>query len=146
MGQGSGRIEAARRERIRKRPDVDAALDDVVDEDAVRERDAVELLALVPLEPAASEDGRPGAIRRALRDRAFVGGLWLNTLPALFFGVLDVLVPLRLDDAGYGAIAIAAVFVTAGLVEVVVNPIVGRVSDRRGRLLVASRATSTASW
>jgi MFS family permease len=92
-------------------------------------------LALLPLEPATPEEGRPGAIRRALRDHAFVGGLWLNTLPALFFGVLDVLVPLRLDDAGYGAIAIAAVFVTAGLIEVVVNPIVGRVSDRHGRLL-----------
>ena len=53
----------------------------------------------------------------------------------MFFGVLDVLVPLRLDDAGYGAIAIASVFVIAGLVEVVLNPVVGRVSDERGRLL-----------
>ena len=72
---------------------------------------------------------------RALRDRVFVGGLWLNTLPALFFGAMDVLVPLRLDRAGYGALAIAAVFVVAGLVEVALNPVVGRVSDRRGRLL-----------
>ena len=101
-------------------------------------------VALVPLEPAAREEGRPGAIARALRDRAFVGGLWLNTLPALFFGVLDVLVPLLLDDAGYGAIAIAAVFVTAGLVEVAVNPLVGRLSDRRGRLLPV-RLSLTAS-
>ncbi len=100
--------------------------------------------ALFPLEPPGVEQGQPGAIRRALRDHAFVGGLWLNTLPALFFGVLDVLVPLRLDDAGYGAIAIAAVFVTAGLVEVVVNPIVGRVSDRHGRLLPV-RVSLTAS-
>ena len=92
-------------------------------------------LVLVPFDDPPAEERRPGAILRALRDRAFVVGLWLNTLPALFFGVLDVLVPLRLDDAGYGAIAIAAVFVTAGLVEVVVNPVVGRVSDRRGRLL-----------
>ncbi len=91
--------------------------------------------ALLPLAAAPLEHRRPGAIPRALRDRVFVGGLWLNTLPALFFGVLDVLVPLELDDAGYGALAIAAVFVTAGLVEVAVNPIVGRVSDRRGRLL-----------
>jgi MFS family permease len=60
--------------------------------------------------------------------------LWLNTLPALFFGALDVLVPLHLDTVGYGALAIAAVFVTAGLVEVAINPVVGRVSDRRGRL------------
>jgi MFS family permease len=92
-------------------------------------------LVLLPFDDAPTEERRPGAILRALRDRAFVVGLWLNTLPALFFGVLDVLVPLRLDGAGYGAIAIAAVFVTAGLVEVVVNPVVGRVSDRRGRLL-----------
>jgi MFS family permease len=93
------------------------------------------VLVVVSLEPAVPEDARPGAIGRALRDRLFVGGLWLNTLPALFFGVLDVLVPLHLDDAGYGAIAIAAVFVIAGLVEVGMNPLIGRVSDRRGRLL-----------
>jgi len=92
-------------------------------------------LVVVPLDRPASEEATPGAIGRAIRDRAFLGGLWLNTLPALFFGVLDVLVPLHLDDAGYGAIAIAAVFVVAGLIEVVLNPLVGRVSDRRGRLL-----------
>jgi MFS family permease len=74
-------------------------------------------------------------VRRVLHDRAFLGGLWLNTLPAFFFGTLDVLVPLHLDDAGYGALAIAAVFVAAGIVEIFVNPVVGRVSDRRGRLL-----------
>jgi len=91
---------------------------------------ALAVVGAPPREPA-----RPGAVRRALRDRAFIGGLWLNTLPALFFGTLDVLVPLLFDDAGYGALAIAAVFVTAGAVEVVVNPVVGRISDRRGRLL-----------
>jgi MFS family permease len=99
-------------------------------------------LAVLPLERPASEARSPGAIGRALRDRAFVGGLWLNTLPALFFGVLDVLVPLQLDEAGYGAIAIAAVFVAAGLTEVVLNPLVGRVSDRRGRLLPVRVALS----
>jgi MFS family permease len=92
-------------------------------------------LAVIPLGRPPSETASPGAIGRALRDRRFVGGLWLNTLPALFFGVLDVLVPLSLDDAGYGVIAIAAVFVAAGLTEVVLNPLVGRVSDQRGRLL-----------
>jgi len=96
---------------------------------------AVGLAALVAFaRPPGREMHRPGAVARALRDRAFVGGLWLNTLPALFFGALDVLVPLRLDDAGYGALAIAAVFVTAGLFEVAVNPLVGRFSDVYGRL------------
>ncbi|HET9243954.1 MAG TPA: MFS transporter [Gaiella sp.] len=93
------------------------------------------VVALLPLRPAPREQRVAGAISRALHDRAFVGGLWLNTLPALFFGTLDVLVPLRLDAAGYGAIAIALVFVAAGLVEVAINPLVGRVSDRRGRRL-----------
>jgi MFS family permease len=106
--------------------------------------------ALSLVRPAPRETPNPGAIARALRDRAFVGGLWLNTLPAMFFGVLDVLVPLRFDDAGYGAIAIAAVFVVSGLVEVAVNPVVGRISDRHGRLypvriaLIASIAVAAA--
>ena len=100
--------------------------------------------ALAAVDAPPREERRPGAISRALQDRAFVGGLWLNTLPALFFGTLDVLVPLHLDSLGYGALAIAAVFFTAGIVEVVVNPVVGRISDRRGRLLPV-RVALTAS-
>ena len=49
--------------------------------------------------------------------------------------MLVVLVPLRLDDGGFAPFAIGAVFLVAGLVEVVVNPLLGRFSDRRGRLL-----------
>ena len=74
-------------------------------------------------------------MRRAFADPAFVAGLWLNALPALFFGVLDVLAPLALDAEGYGAIAIGAVFLVAGLIETALNPLLGRLSDRRGRLL-----------
>ena len=86
--------------------------------------------------PAAPPEGQaPNAVRRALADRSFLGGLWLNTLPAWLFGMLVVLVPLRLDDGGFAPFAIGAVFLVAGLVEVVVNPLLGRFSDRRGRLL-----------
>ena len=81
------------------------------------------------------EEQAPGAVGRAFSDRGFVGGLWLNTLPALLFGMLVVLVPLRLDDGGFAPFAIGAVFLAAGLVEVAVNPLLGRFSDRRGRLL-----------
>lgn len=84
---------------------------------------------------APSEEQKPGAVRRAFADRSFVGGLWLNTLPALLFGMLVVLVPLRLDAGGFTPFAIGAVFLAAGLVETVVNPLLGRFSDRRGRLL-----------
>ena len=81
------------------------------------------------------EASSTGATRRALRDPRFLGGLWLNTLPALLFGLLTVLVPLRLDAGGYGALAIGLVFFASGLLETIVNPLVGRFSDRRGRLL-----------
>jgi len=74
-------------------------------------------------------------LRRAFRDRRFLGGLWLNTLPAMLFGVLVVLAPLALDDAGWSTLAIAAVFFVTGLVEVAINPLLGRATDRVGRLL-----------
>ena len=83
--------------------------------------------------PASRSDAK--GLARAFRDRRFVGGLWLNTLPALLFGMLVVLTPLALDDAGWSPIQIATVFFAAGLIEVVINPILGRVTDRRGRLL-----------
>ena len=84
---------------------------------------------------AAPEQQAGGAVSRAFADQGFVGGLWLNTLPAWLFGTLVVLVPLQLDDGGFTPFAIGAVFLAAGLVETVVNPFLGRLSDRRGRLL-----------
>ena len=95
--------------------------------------------------PARREPLAGGAARRALRDRRFLGGLWLNTLPALLFGILVVLVPLRLDGAGYGTFAIGAVFLVSGLLETVVNPLVGRFSDRRGRLLPVRAALAASA-
>ncbi|MDQ3671009.1 MAG: MFS transporter [Actinomycetota bacterium] len=74
-------------------------------------------------------------LRRAFRDVRFLGGLWLNTLPAMLFGILVVLAPLALDDAGWSTLGIAAVFFVAGLTEVVINPFIGRATDRLGRLL-----------
>jgi MFS family permease len=74
-------------------------------------------------------------LARALRDRRFVGGLWLNTLPAMLFGLLVVLAPLALADEGWSTLAIASVFFVAGLAEVVINPVLGRFTDRVGRLL-----------
>lgn len=74
-------------------------------------------------------------LSRALRDPRFLGGLWLNTLPAFLFGMLVVLGPLALDAGGWSALAIAVVFFVAGLLEAGLSPIMGRVTDRRGRLL-----------
>jgi MFS family permease len=59
---------------------------------------------------------------------------WLFLVPALFSGVLEVLVPLRLSDLGATGVAVGAAFLVAAAFEAVVSPISGRISDTRGRL------------
>jgi MFS family permease len=59
-------------------------------------------------------------------------GMWLVALPGLGFGVLNVLVPLRLDALGAAEAGIAAAFLLSAAAEGTVSPIVGRVSDRHG--------------
>ncbi|MBV9000364.1 MAG: MFS transporter, partial [Solirubrobacterales bacterium] len=46
----------------------------------------------------------------------------------------NVLGPLRLSDLGADAVGIGATFLVAAGAEAVMSPVVGRVSDRRGRL------------
>ncbi|MGE5690254.1 MAG: MFS transporter [Pseudomonadota bacterium] len=74
-------------------------------------------------------------LARSLLDRGILGAGWFVLLPALLFGVLGVLGPLRLDELGFGAVAIGATWLTAAALEAVVTPMLGRLSDRRGRLL-----------
>jgi MFS family permease len=70
---------------------------------------------------------------RALRNRRVLAGVWFVLLPALSFGVINVLAPLRLHALGVGAAGIGAIWlVTAGL-ESIVGPIVGHEADKRGR-------------
>jgi MFS family permease len=83
----------------------------------------------------APEPQSPRALLPALRQPLMLGALWLMVLPALVFGVVAVLVPLELGDAGWSAVAIAALFIGAAAIEMVIAPLLGRVSDRRGRLL-----------
>jgi MFS family permease len=68
----------------------------------------------------------------ALRERSLVAGLWLIALPALLFGVLVVLVPLELNRHGWGSLAIGALFVATTAIETALNPLLGRLTDRRG--------------
>lgn len=86
--------------------------------------------------PPVAADPQPfGVLFGALRRPVILGALWLMTLPALLFGVMAVLVPLELGDEGWSAAAIAAVFIAAAAIEMVIAPLLGRFSDRRGRLL-----------
>jgi MFS family permease len=72
-------------------------------------------------------------LARALRNRRVLAGVWFVTLPALSFGIINVLAPLRLHALGGGAAGIGAVWlVTAGL-ESASAPVVGHATDKRGR-------------
>jgi MFS family permease len=97
---------------------------------------AVALAAWAWSTPGVAPAPSPGlpAMLRALRRGYVLAGFWLFTLPALFAGVIEVLVPLRLDDLGASGVAIGGVFLLTAAVEAVVSPIAGRLSDRRGRL------------
>jgi MFS family permease len=54
-------------------------------------------------------------------------------VPSLTFGVVEVLVPLRIDDLGGSHVAIAAGFIAGAGLEAVLAPLAGRYSDRMGR-------------
>jgi MFS family permease len=89
----------------------------------------------------------------ALHNRRILGGLWLVALPALLFGTLTVLVPLRLSDLGFVAAAIGAVFLVSGALEAALSPFMGRVADRRGKrypitagLVASAIATVVLPW
>jgi MFS family permease len=93
------------------------------------------IAATLRLEPTAVEHPSAAAIGRALRDYRFASGLLLMSLASLLFGILSVLGPLRLSDAGWGAAAIGAVWLIGAALETVGSPLVGRLIDRRGKLL-----------
>jgi MFS family permease len=88
--------------------------------------------ALTPAPPRAEQQPL-GVLLGALRSRRIALGVWLVALPALFFGTLSVLAPLRLEELGVGAVAIGALWLGTAALEAGANPIVGRVSDRVGR-------------
>jgi MFS family permease len=101
---------------------------------------------VTPAFPPASQP--LGLLRGALREPRVTAGIWIVALPAILLGVVSVLGPLELDDVGWGATGIAVVFLLAAGIESGLSPLLGRWSDRRGRLapvraaLVASAAIS----
>jgi len=61
--------------------------------------------------------------------------MWLVAMPAIASGVVQVLGPLRLGRFGASATGIGAAFLVAAAAEALVSPTMGRLSDRRGRML-----------
>ncbi len=72
---------------------------------------------------------------RAILTRPVMFAFWLVILPSILSGLFDVLVPLRLDALGASAVAVGAAFFAAAAIESFTAPAIGRLSDRRGRLL-----------
>jgi MFS family permease len=85
--------------------------------------------------PEGHQSQRLAALATALRARPVQAGVWFVLLPALLFGTLSVLAPLRLHSLGGGSLIIGASYLTAAAFEAVINPVLGRLSDRHGRLL-----------
>jgi MFS family permease len=91
------------------------------------------LVAWAATMPAiAPERQRLRAGLAGLRERSLVVGLWLIALPALLFGVLVVLVPLELNQHGWGSLAIGALFVATTAIETALKP-AARPADRPAR-------------
>jgi MFS family permease len=94
------------------------------------------LAVLAARTPDAPSRQRAGAarLRAAFGTRPILIGAGLVAVPSLMFGAIAVLVPLRLDALGGGSAVIAASFATGALCESALSPLVGRYSDRAGRL------------
>ena len=97
---------------------------------------AVVLAVAAAATPAATpEEPQPlSKLFAALRERPIQTGVWLTLLPALLFGTLSVLGPLRLSDLGWGAVAVGATYLVSAGLEAAWAPLLGRISDRYGRL------------
>lgn len=71
----------------------------------------------------------------ALRNPRLLTGLAIMTTASLLFGVLAVLAPLRLAAAGWGAVAIGAMWLVSAALEAVESAPLGRLSDRLGAMV-----------
>jgi MFS family permease len=95
---------------------------------------ALALLVLVLREhvPAAAPAREPGGLAAAIRHPVIARGAWLVGCTALFFGVLDVLLPLQLAALGAAGGVIAGVFLAGAALEAGIAPLSGRYADRHG--------------
>ncbi len=89
-------------------------------------------------EPPRAALGAGAPLRVLARDPRIVLGCWLILLEACTIGATGTLLPLRLSRFGASGVAIGVTFVLASLLSLFVNPVVGRLVDRRGIVLPLS--------
>ena len=91
---------------------------------------ALMLAAFAVPSPPPSEPQGLGAAWPALRDARLSTGMWLMGLAGIAFGIVDVLGPLRLNHLGASGTVIAATFLCGAVLESMLSPVAGRLSDR----------------
>ena len=94
-------------------------------------------------EPPRAALGAGAPLRALARDPRIVLGYWLILLEACVIGATGTLLPLRLSRFGASGVAIGITFVLASLLALLVNPVVGRLLDRRGIVLPLSAGLGT---
>ena len=85
--------------------------------------------APIPARPRIAE------VARAIATRPVLFAFWLVVLPSMLAGAFSVLVPLHLDRLGATGVAVGAVFFASAAIEAFISPGIGRLSDRRGRIV-----------
>jgi MFS family permease len=81
------------------------------------------------LAPAHREDVTAG-FSSAFRERQIARGSWIIAISGLAFGVLNVLLPLKMGVLGASGALIAATFIGATALETAVSRPIGRLADR----------------
>jgi MFS family permease len=92
------------------------------------------LAALRIPEPERGERHRVGEVGAAILSPPVLRATWYVAAPSAMFGVIEVLIPLRIDALGGGSSLVAAGFMVGAGLEAMLAPLVGRLSDRVGRL------------
>ncbi|HMT05938.1 MAG TPA: MFS transporter [Solirubrobacterales bacterium] len=72
---------------------------------------------------------------RRLRKSDVPVGVLMLAGPSVAFGLAVVVGPLHMDELGASPFLIAAAFATGAVIEIIVGPVIGRMSDRVGRTL-----------
>jgi len=98
---------------------------------------AVLLIAQARRLPSSHVGSQQGLreLRDAISSPGLLASMWLVALPAVASGVLGVLGPLRLHRLGAGTAVIGATFLAAAAGEAALSPVIGRLSDRCGRIV-----------
>jgi MFS transporter, DHA1 family, solute carrier family 18 (vesicular amine transporter), member 1/2 len=94
-------------------------------------------LAAPPAPEAPEAVPARALLRRVGGSRLVVAALVVMTLVATVSGTLDTLVPLRMGEAGYSALAITALLTAAGVLATGCNYSVGLLFDRIGGVRIA---------